>query len=186
MAQGGRRHFDNDVRRGIFSFTEPPWRELLQHRLQTDHVDEVRAQRTRIRSHVHVSDHGGYLHQIQIQCLCHTKSSTNSSIIFWILAISQRSTSLTKSYMRPTLIYFAFVSATTVTLNESLQVSLALAHVLRKTSIATSCPFAAPVPLSVPPLGTSCGVPHPADGNERPGLPMGLGLRYRPPGGRAT
>ena len=58
MAQGGRRHFDNDVRRGIFSFTESPWRDL-QHRLQTDHVDEVRAQRTRIRSHVHVSDHGG-------------------------------------------------------------------------------------------------------------------------------
>ena len=52
------RHFDNDVRRGIFSFTESPWRDL-QHRLQTDHVDEVRAQRTRIRSHVHVSDHGG-------------------------------------------------------------------------------------------------------------------------------
>ena len=58
MAQGGRRHFDNDVRRGIFSFTESPWRDL-QHRLQTDHVDEVRAQRTRIRSHVHASDHGG-------------------------------------------------------------------------------------------------------------------------------
>ena len=58
MAQGGRRHFDNDVRRGIFSFTEPPWRDL-QHRLLTDHVDEVRAQRTRICSHVHVSDHGG-------------------------------------------------------------------------------------------------------------------------------
>ena len=58
MAQGGRRHFDNDVRRGIFSFTESPWRDL-QHKLQTDHVGEVRAQRTRIRSHVHVSDHGG-------------------------------------------------------------------------------------------------------------------------------
>ena len=58
MAQGGRRHFDNDVRRGIFSFTESPWRDL-QHRLQTDHVDEARAQRTRIRSHVRVSDHGG-------------------------------------------------------------------------------------------------------------------------------
>jgi hypothetical protein len=58
MAQGGRRHFDNDVRRGIFSFTESPWSDL-QHRLLADHVDEVRAQRTRIRSHVHVSDHGG-------------------------------------------------------------------------------------------------------------------------------
>ena len=30
---------------------------------------------------------GGYLHQIQIQCLCRTKSNTNSSIIFLILAI---------------------------------------------------------------------------------------------------
>ena len=58
MARGGRRRFDNDARRGIFSFTESPWRDF-QHRLVTDHVDEVRAQRTRIRSHVHVSDHGG-------------------------------------------------------------------------------------------------------------------------------
>ena len=54
------------------------------------------------------------------------------------------------------------------------------------TGACTAGPFAAPVPLSVPPLGTSCGVPHPADGNERPGLPMGLGLRYAlPPSGRA-
>ena len=111
----------------------------IKHRLQTDHADEVRAQRTRIRSHVHVSDHGGVStsnsnsmpqsHQEQHEQLYHLLDTCDFSVL----------NKFDESYMQPTLIYFVFVSATTVALNKNSQVSLVLTLTPRKTSIVTSC-----------------------------------------------
>ena len=68
--EGGRlatKHFDNDLKRGIFTFTEEPYRSL-QHQVMRAHAADSAYQRTRLRTrlgylnaHALAHSHGGAL-----------------------------------------------------------------------------------------------------------------------------